>query len=176
MMLQHLRFLCHDGQMMAEERMLFVEFHTRNYARAVLSIYQAQHERSHIVLLCCHLHAVGYQQPISIEALQQSDSSYNIFMDNLVMDQLVTSCAAIVSLDSSLVNVGDYIEMSSVCTHENVEPFHGFVVSDYIALFCVNRAHLGVPGRIGEKEKAMEIDRLHEDEVLSLSWIRLTRG
>ena len=38
------------------------------------------------------------------------------------------------------------------------------------------RAHLGVPWRIGEKEKAMEIDRLHEDEVLSLSWIRLTRG
>ena len=32
------------------------------------------------------------------------------------------------------------------------------------------------PWRIGEKEKAMEIDRLHEDEVLSLSWIRLTRG
>eukprot|EP00731_Ephydatia_muelleri_P024406 Em0016g677a len=58
----------------------------------------------------------------------------------------------------------------------DVEPFHGFVVSDYIALFCVNRAHLGVPWRIGEKEKAMEIDRLHEDEVLSLSWIRLTRG
>ncbi|KAL5473836.1 hypothetical protein EMCRGX_G028397 [Ephydatia muelleri] len=27
----------------------------------------------------------------------------------------------------------------------DVEPsFHGFVVSDYIALFCVNRAHLGV--------------------------------
>eukprot|EP00731_Ephydatia_muelleri_P025486 Em0017g569a len=76
--------------------------------------------QSHIVLLCCHLHAVGYQQPISIEALQQSDSSYNIFMDNLVMDQLVTSCAAIVSLDSSLVNVGDYIEMSSVCTHESI--------------------------------------------------------
>ncbi|KAL5500362.1 hypothetical protein EMCRGX_G011909 [Ephydatia muelleri] len=43
-------------------------------------------------------------------------------------------------------------------------------------MFCVNRAHLGVPWRIGEKEKAMEIDRLHEDEVLSLSWIRLTRG
>ncbi|KAL5474556.1 hypothetical protein EMCRGX_G026517 [Ephydatia muelleri] len=40
----------------------------------------------------------------------------------------------------------------------DVEPFHGFVVSDYIALFCVNRAHLGVPWRIGEKEKAMEID------------------
>ncbi|KAL5460276.1 hypothetical protein EMCRGX_G033717 [Ephydatia muelleri] len=58
----------------------------------------------------------------------------------------------------------------------DVEPFHGFVVSDYIALFCVNRAHLDVPWRIGEKEKAMEIDRLHEDEVLSLSWIRLTRG
>ncbi|KAL5497461.1 hypothetical protein EMCRGX_G013935 [Ephydatia muelleri] len=59
----------------------------------------------------------------------------------------------------------------------DVEPsFHGFVVSDYIALFCVNRAHLGVPWRIGEKEKAMEIDRLHEDEVLSSSWIRLTRG
>ncbi|KAL5496976.1 hypothetical protein EMCRGX_G013357 [Ephydatia muelleri] len=77
----------------------------------------------------------------------------------------------------------------------DVEPFHGFVVSDYIALFCVNRAHLGVPWRIGEKEKAMEIDRahlgvpwrigekekaleidrLHEDEVLSLSWICLTR-
>ena len=36
------------------------------------------------------------------------------------------------------------------------------------------RAHLGVPWRIGEKEKAMEMDRLHEDEVLSLSWIRLT--
>ena len=33
-----------------------------------------------------------------------------------------------------------------------------------------------MPWRIGEKEKAMEIDRLHEDEVLSLSWIRLTRG
>ncbi|KAL5486571.1 hypothetical protein EMCRGX_G019073 [Ephydatia muelleri] len=40
----------------------------------------------------------------------------------------------------------------------------------------VNRAHLDVPWRIGEKVKAMEIDRLHEDEVLSLSWIRLTRG
>ena len=40
------------------------------------------------------------------------------------------------------------------------------------------RAHLSVPWRIGEKEKAMElhVDRLHEDEVLSLSWIRLTRG
>ena len=33
-----------------------------------------------------------------------------------------------------------------------------------------------MPWRIGEKEKAMEIDRLHENEVLSLSWIRLTRG
>ena len=33
-----------------------------------------------------------------------------------------------------------------------------------------------MPWRIGEKEKAMEVDRLHEDEVLSLSWIRLTRG
>ena len=26
------------------------------------------------------------------------------------------------------------------------------------------RAHLDVPWRIGEKEKAMEIDRLHEDD------------
>ena len=46
-----------------------------------------------------------------------------------------------------------------------------------ILSYCTSiRAHLGVPWRIGEKEKAMEIDRLHEDEVLSLSWIRLTRG
>ena len=45
-----------------------------------------------------------------------------------------------------------------------------------LILYLLFRAHLGVPWRIGEKEKAMEIDRLHEDEVLSLSWIRLTRG
>ena len=45
-----------------------------------------------------------------------------------------------------------------------------------IGIVPLIRAHLGVPWRIGEKEKAMEIDRLHEDEVLSLSWIRLTRG
>ncbi|KAL5515195.1 hypothetical protein EMCRGX_G000326 [Ephydatia muelleri] len=61
-MLQHLQFLCHDGQMMAEERMLFVEFHTRNYARAVLSIKSTR----------------------------------------------------LSTKDSSLVNVGDYIEISSV--------------------------------------------------------------
>ena len=85
-------------------------------------IFQVAH--SSAMLSTLPLHAVGYQQPISIEALQQSDSSYTIFMDNLVMDQLVTPCAAIVSLDSSLVNVGDYIEMSSVhdqvCTHESI--------------------------------------------------------
>ena len=85
-------------------------------------IFQVTH--SSAMLSTLPLHAVGYQQPISIEALQQSDSSYTIFMDNLVMDQLVTPCAAIVSLDSSLVNVGDYIEMSSVhdqvCTHESI--------------------------------------------------------
>ena len=86
-------------------------------------IFQVAH--SSAMLSTLPLHAVGYQQPIiSIEALQQSDSSYTIFMDNLVMDQLVTPCAAIVSLDSSLVNVGDYIEISSVhdqvCTHESI--------------------------------------------------------
>ncbi|KAL5493754.1 hypothetical protein EMCRGX_G014976 [Ephydatia muelleri] len=90
----------------------------------------------------------------------------------------------------------DVIDDGMEALRTDVEPFHGFVVRDYIALFCVNRAHLdvpwrigekekameidrahlGVPWRIGEKEKAMEIDRLHEDEVLSLSWIRLTRG
>ena len=49
-------------------------------------------------------------------------------------------------------------------------------IISYFIVIPLIRAHLGVPWRIGEKEKAMEIDRLHEDEVLSLSWIRLTRG
>eukprot|EP00731_Ephydatia_muelleri_P013525 Em0007g835a len=131
-MLQHLQFLCHDGQMMAEERcsLDLKELLSSDVIQHVIcgipykelrksrANYQPGSARkvahSSAMLSTLPLHAVGYQQPISIEALQQSDSSYTIFMDNLVMDQLVTPCAAIVSLDSSLVNVGDYIEISSV--------------------------------------------------------------
>ena len=36
-----------------------------------------------------------------------------IFLEDMVMDELVTPCNAIVSLDASLVNVGDYIELCS---------------------------------------------------------------
>ncbi|KAL5479381.1 hypothetical protein EMCRGX_G022899 [Ephydatia muelleri] len=137
--LQHLRFYCHDGQMMAEERcsLDLKELLSSDVIQHVVcgipykelrksrAIYQPGSARkvahSSAMLSTLPLHAVGYQQPISIEALQQSDSSYTIFMDNLVMNQLVTPCAAIVSLDSSLVNVEDYIEMSSV--HDQYCPF-----------------------------------------------------
>eukprot|EP00731_Ephydatia_muelleri_P033099 Em0025g55a len=134
--LQHLRFYCHDGQMMAEERCSLdlkellssdviqhvvcgIPYKELCKSRAIYLPGSAQKvAHSSAMLSTLPLHAVGYQQPISIEALQQSDSSYTIFMNNLVMDQLVTPCAAIVSLDSSLVNVGDYIEMNSV--HDQV--------------------------------------------------------
>ena len=58
------------------------------------------------------LHAVEYEERINMEALQQSDA-YTIFLEDMVMDEVVTPCNAIVSLDASLVNVGDYIELCS---------------------------------------------------------------
>ena len=58
------------------------------------------------------LHTLDYEQSINMEALQQSDA-YTIFLEDMVMDELVTPCNAVVSLDASLVNVGDYIELCS---------------------------------------------------------------
>ena len=53
-----------------------------------------------------------YEERINMEALQQSDA-YTIFLEDMVMDEVVTPCNAIVSRDASLVNVGDYIELCS---------------------------------------------------------------
>ena len=83
--------------------------------------------------------------------LAQHDPPYVLSFHHVQLnDKVTTECRGIVAQSFQLVHTGDYVVKASItvtiATHgENcwklldVEPFHGFVVSDYIALFCVNR-------------------------------------